>query len=180
MSDVDDVIIEPENDGAEEKADTKVKKVRNELKRIQAERDEYLAGWQRSKADYVNLSRRMREQEAASSRQGVAKLARSVIAVFDSLEAAKKVAESDGTSSVVQGLIQVEKQMESALLELGVARVTPEVGASFDPLKHEPIQTVACTEENLDNTVSEVFQSGFEIDGVVIRPARVAVCHYQP
>ena len=180
MNDVDDVIIEPDNDGAEEKADTKVKKLRDELKRVQTERDEYLAGWQRSKADYVNLSRRMREQEATSSRQGVAKLARSVIAVFDSLEAAKKVAESDGTPSVVQGLTQVEKQMESALLELGVVRVTPEIGSLFDPLKHEPIQTVACVDESLDNTVSEVFQSGFEIDGVVIRPARVSVCHYQP
>lgn len=174
----DDVVLEPENDGAEEKADSKLKKLREALKKAKAEAAENLAGWQRSKADYVNLSRRIREDAEREARQELVKLARSIISVFDSLEAAEKAAK-EAEKPVRDGIQQVVRQLENALKEFGVARFTPLIGDAFDPIRHEPMQTVATDSEKEDNTVSEIFQSGFELDGTVIRPARVAVNHYQ-
>lgn len=179
MSDADtDIVIEPEDDGASEKADAKVKKIKDELKRVTEERDEYLAGWQRSKADYVNLSRRVREQEEQLVKTSTAKVARSVITVFDSLEAAYGVAKQEG-GALVGGLEQVIKQLEQALKDNGAHRFTPEPGDTFDPSRHEPIQTVATEVESEDNTVSETFQSGYEVSGMVVRPARVSVKRFQ-
>lgn len=177
MSD-DDVTVEPEDDGAEEKADAKLKKLRDELKETQKERDDYLAGWQRAKADYVNLSRRIREDDQAQTRNGAAKIARGVIAVMDSLEAARKNSTVD--EKTLSALALIERQLEEVLKGFGVVVFTPEQGAMFDPLVHEPIQTVATEEENEDNTISETLQSGYAIDGVPIRPARVKVRHYNP
>lgn len=170
----DDVVIEPEADGAEEATQSKLKKLRDELKHVKSERDEHLAGWQRSKADYVNLSKRMREQEGTLKTQSVASFAQSIIQVFDSLEAAH-IAAKDAAPSVQEGVAQVTKQLESALKEHGVERYTPKAGDAFDPERHEPIQTVATESEKDDNTVSEVFQSGYELQGTIIRPARVSI-----
>lgn len=170
----DDVVIEPEGDGDEEAVNGKLKKLRDELKKTKSERDEHLAGWQRSKADYVNLSRRMREQEESLKTQSIARFAQSIIHIFDSLEAARHTAKDAG-STVQNGIDQVVKQLEAALKEHGVERYTPRVGDTFDPERHEPIKTVATESEKDDNTVSEVFQSGYELQGTIIRPARVSV-----
>ncbi len=173
MSD-DDVVLEPEDDGAEESTAHKVKKLREELKKAQHERDDYLAGWQRSKADYVNLSRRVREADEGTVRAQAAKLARGIIAVLDSLEAGKK---KGGSAEV---LAPIERQIEDVLkTDFMITRFTPHAGDAFDPLLHEPIQTVASSTKEDDNTISETLQSGYAIDGSTIRPARVVVRHYQ-
>lgn len=154
--------------------DSTVEDLQEEVARIRAERDEYLAGWQRSKADYVNLSRRAREREAAQTSGSVAKMARSIIAVFDSLEAARAAAEEAG-GTVLSGIEQVIKQLEAALKEHHVERFTPEPGDEFDPALHEPVQTVATDDENLDNTIAETLQSGYTAGDTVVRPARVSI-----
>ena len=47
-----DVVFEDEND--ENTPLQKIKKLREELKKCTEERGEYLAGWQRAKADFIN------------------------------------------------------------------------------------------------------------------------------
>lgn len=175
MTNTDDVTVEPE-DELGGSAEAKLAKLRAALNEAKKERDEYLAGWQRSKADYVNLSRRAREESALQKKNGVAKLAESVITVFDSLEAALKGADREGASETVTlGLTQVARQLESALSEHGVKRFTPSPGETLDPERHEPIHTVATDDEKEDNTVLETLQSGYEVDGMIVRPARVSV-----
>lgn len=175
MSDDIDVTIEPEEDGAEIQGDKKLKKLRDELKSVKQERDNNLAGWQRSKADYVNLSRRMREQESALGNLGTVRVAKSIVGVFDSLDAALESAAEEGTK---KGIEQVIKQLEQALGEHGVTRYIPKAGEPFNPERHEPVQTVATDDEKMDNTISNTFQSGFEMESGVIRPARVAVAKH--
>src|SRR3989344_9565894 len=61
MDEQDDVTIEPgdgESEGAEEKAGEKIAKMREELGTCRKEKQEYMDGWQRAKADYVNLLKR--------------------------------------------------------------------------------------------------------------------------
>lgn len=178
MGDSDDIVVESEDDGAEEKADAKLKRLRQELKKAHHERDEYLAGWQRSKADYINLSRRVREEDRAQERLGAARIARGVIAALDSIEAAKNA--PNHNAAAIEALEPIGRQLQDALCELDVTRFTPVPGDRLDPARHEPIQTVATDDENEDNTVSETLQSGYAVGDTVIRPARVAVNHYQP
>lgn len=149
-----------------------------ELESVKRERDEYLAGWQRAKADYTNLSRRIKEDAEAQSRAGVVKLVQSIIPVFDSLEAAIQNASGTGNAALADGMLQVIKQFEAALSSHRVRRIAPPPGALFEPALHEPVETVATTVETEDNTISEVLQSGFELDGLTLRPARVRVYHY--
>lgn len=175
MSDTnDDVILEPESEDGLGTDDQKLKKLRKERDEARKERDEYLTGWQRSKADYVNLQKRMRESGESASQAGIMGLGSSIVSVFDSLEAAQNSAQG-ASEGVRVGIEQVTKQLESALKEHGIVRYTPSVGEQFDPEMHEPMQTLETSDENEDNTVAEVCQSGYTYKDMVIRPARVIV-----
>ena len=173
--DSEDVQYEPEQEGKTANTDQKLKKLRDELKEVKKERDEHLAGWQRSKADYVNLSRRVREQESIVADAGVARVVASIVGVFDSLDAALATTDDE---KVQGGIEQIIKQLENGLKEHGVVRFIPEIGDAFDPERHEPVQTVATDDKKMDNAIANTFQSGFELNGSVLRPARVAVARH--
>ncbi|MBI3573454.1 nucleotide exchange factor GrpE, partial [Candidatus Kaiserbacteria bacterium] len=53
------------------------------------------------------------------------------------------------------------------------------LGQTFDPTLHEPVETLAVAAPTEDNTVTKVHQKGYTLHGKVIRPARVAVGHYE-
>src|SRR5574343_266958 len=54
----DDVeFVEEDGEGSELSTVAKLKKVREQLKTAQQEKTEYLTGWQRAQADYVNLKK---------------------------------------------------------------------------------------------------------------------------
>lgn len=179
MDEYDDIeITNEENEGGGE-VQKKIKKLRDDLKKTREERDEYLAGWQRSKADYVNLSRRTREEREALIKNTTTTLSRSIIYVYDSVEAALVASRESTDRGLVSGIEHIKKQLEQTLSELGIERFSPAPHDPFDPSIHEPIRTVASSVEEEDNTVHETLQSGFKIGDSVIRPARVVVTHYQ-
>ena len=52
-----------------------------------------------------------------------------------------------------------------------------ERGEEFDPVKHEALMHVPLEEPVTVATISQVMQQGYELNGRVIRPARVAVAN---
>ncbi len=161
---VDDVLIEAEDgEGSTGTPEQKLKALREKLKRAEAEAGENLAGWQRAKADYVNLQKRFREADGALSRAGVALTVSQLIPVFDSVEAS--------------GHEATLKQLDAVLEKLGVKRYQPLVGQKFDPTREEAVSTVATSDAAVDNTIHSVMQSGYAEGSVTIRPARVIVYH---
>jgi len=174
----DDITIDTEIDegGDEVTPEAKIKTLRDKLKKSQAENAENLAGWQRAKADYVNLQKRMREAESDAGKAGVGAVVRDIVGIFDSLEAAERSAIQHG--QMADGIVAVTKQLESILAKHGVIRFTPEVKSQFDPALHEPMQVVATNNKEEDNTLASVMQSGYTFHGITIRPARVSVFHF--
>lgn len=167
----DDVVVEETSEeGDSGTAEQKLKKLRNELKEAKKESAENLAGWQRAKADYVNLERRMRGMGEELSQGARREVARGFIEAADSLEAALKADPALGA---------VLRQMDEAFKKHGIIRFAPNPGEAFDPARHESVQILATSAKEEDTTVSEVLQSGYELEGLVVRPARVIVAHYQ-
>lgn len=164
--DMDDVILEEEDgEGSTATAAQLLKVLRDKLKKAEAEANDNLAGWQRSKADYVNLSKRMRELEESLTRAGIISVVSGLTDVFDSIEASAHPA--------------ILKQLDTALSRVGVQRLRPEPGTPFDPNVHEAVSTVATSEKSEDNTIHSVMQSGYAQADMTIRPARVTVYHFQ-
>jgi molecular chaperone GrpE len=145
--------------------------VHGDLEDIVKQRDDYLALAQRAKADFENYRKRMTRENAAAVDRGMAKLAKELLPALDHLEIALKAAE--GHEDVVKGFAMVAGEMKAALERVGIQAFSPK-GEPFDPNEHEAMvqQPVEGTEPG---TVVEVYQSGYRINGAVLRPARVVV-----
>jgi len=74
----------------ESKIDAKLKKVKEELKNCLAEKKEYLEGWQRSKADFVNLQKSVDYDKLRFKRLGVEGVVLELLPTLDSFEMAFK------------------------------------------------------------------------------------------
>jgi molecular chaperone GrpE len=147
--------------------------------------DEYLDLAKRTKADFENYRKRAAREAAAAQERGVAKLAKELLPAVDNLDRALQAAESatqpeapgtagdNGTSTLVSGIKLVHDDVIAALARAGIEGFSPQ-GERFDPQLHEAIaqQPVEGAEPG---TVVEVYQRGYRLGEVVIRPARVVV-----
>mgnify|MGYP001576038601 CR=1 FL=1 len=174
MSDSDDVILEPEDgEGATQTGAQKLADLREKLKKVQKERDEYLDSLQRMKADYINARKRSDEEKESLAKFASESVVAELLPVMDALEMA--LVHDDGGS---EGIRNIKTQLEKVFAQNGVAAFGAE-GELFDPALHEPVETLAVGSENEDNTVTKVHQKGYSLNGRIIRPARIAVGHYQ-
>src|SRR5919206_705530 len=146
-------------------------KVKEDLDAAQEKAQEYLALAQRTQADFENYRKRMARESAMAVDRGVAKLAKELLPALDHLDIALNAAE--GHEDVVKGFAIVRDEFVSALAKAGIQAFSPQ-GEPFDPNEHEAMaqQPVEGVEPG---TVLEVYQSGYRLNGSVLRPARVVV-----
>ncbi|MGH7175293.1 MAG: nucleotide exchange factor GrpE [Minisyncoccia bacterium] len=149
----------------------KINKLKDELEKIKKEKQEYLDGWQRSKADYVNLLKRSEADAKAGKMHGVAKAVETLLPAFDALERAKEHGE------LPKGFEAIAKQLESAFASLGLEAVG-EVGEKFDPALHEALGQDKVESMAEDDTVTAVLEKGYKLGERIIRPAKVRVGHF--
>ncbi len=174
--DIEDVVFEPEENSAP--AD-QLKKLRERLKTALAEKEEYLAGWQRAKADLVNMKR-----EADTERKMRAKFAEedvieSLLPVLDSFNLARgnKEAWEKVDENWRQGIEYIHSQLLRTLSERGLTEINPQIGSTFDIMKHAGVENIVTDDAEKDGMIAEVVQKGYELSGKVIRPARVKIFH---
>ena len=169
--DEDDVKIEAEDPEADAQADAKVKKLRAELEAARKDKQEYMDGWQRAKADYVNLLKRNESDVKTAEHKGKIKAVETLLPAFDALERAKEHGE------VPQGFLAIAKQLESAFASLGLEEVG-KVGEKFDPAFHEALGQDVAESAETDDMITVVLEKGWKVGENVIRPAKVRVGHF--
>jgi molecular chaperone GrpE len=152
----------------------------DELGKLAAKRDEYLALAQRTQADFENYRKRVARESALAQERGVAKLAKELLPAIDNLERAiVEIAMSTGKTDedpLLGGVRLVLSELTGALARVGIESFSP-AGQQFDPALHEAVSTVPQPPEGgaASGTVVEVYQPGYRLGESVIRPARVVV-----
>lgn len=176
VGDTDFEFVDSDEEGNALPAKDVAKKLRDEVKKLRTERDEYLVGWQRAKADYVNLQRDSLQKITNAKNIGKEDLLESLMPALDSFDMAISNKESwekvDPNWRV--GIEYIYNNITNALLNSGIAKIG-NVGEVFDPNLHEGVETLPTDDTNLDHTIAMVIQSGYKIVDRVIRPARVKV-----
>jgi len=161
----DELEIEQEDSGDEVAG--KIKKIKEKLEVCQKEKTEYLIGWQRARADFINYKRRQEEQLTEWSGMFGEGLIRDILPVLDTLDAAEKhKSESAG------GLKLTRDQLMKILQKYGLEEIKS-VGEKFNHNLHEAVEQVIT--EGLENAVVEEAQKGYLLNGKVIRHAKVKV-----
>ena len=145
--------------------------VKEDLDAAERKAQDYLALAQRTQADFENYRKRMARENAQAVDRGVAKLAKELLPALDHLDIALKAAE--GHEDVVKGFAMVAGELKAALERVGIQAFSPK-GEAFDPNEHEAMASQP-SEEAESGTVIDVYQSGYRINGAVLRPARVVV-----
>jgi molecular chaperone GrpE len=152
----------------------------DELVAKAAKADEYLALAQRTQADFENFRKRMARDVSAAELRGIGKLTKELLPALDNLERALAAAEVPDEARhgqpehhLTAGIKLVHGELVAALERVGIERLSPR-GEQFDPQQHEAMaqQPVEGAEAG---TVVEVYQQGYRLDGMILRPARVVV-----
>ncbi|WFF40951.1 nucleotide exchange factor GrpE [Salinicola endophyticus] len=126
----------------------------------------------RAAAEAQNARRRA-EQDAEKARKfALEKFVKELLPVVDSLEKGlESMQEVDETHR--EGVSMTLKMQLDALAKFGVEQIDPQ-GEPFDPQFHEAMSMVPNPE--LDpNTVMDVMQKGYTLNGRLVRPAMVIV-----
>jgi molecular chaperone GrpE len=151
-----------------------------ELERLQqalSEADERAKNhWEqylRAVADLDNVRKRAQRDIEAANRYGLEKFAAELLPVRDSLELAVLNADRADPRSLKQGQEATLQLLVKALDKLGVAVIDP-LGEPFDPARHEAMLAQESTTAEPDS-VTQVVQPGYELNGRLLRPARVIV-----
>ncbi len=142
-----------------------------ELEKAQKERDEYLAGWQRAKADFLNYKKEENGRLEDVARYGNLELMMEFITIIDNFDLGLRALEKSGP--VEKGVYMIRAQMEDVLRRHGVLKINIKPGDKFDPSVSEAIAEV---ESDLpEGSVVEEIEAGYKIYDKVLRPARVKV-----
>lgn len=148
--------------------------LQKKLESCEAQKAEYLAGWQRARADFINYKKE--EMERISELIGYAKeeFLLQTIAFLDNFDIAeKKLPESLRNDEHAKGILQVGAQMRDFLKNQGVQEVKT-VGEKFDPNFHEAVEEVE-KEGIASGIIIEEVQKGYTINGRLLRPAKVKI-----
>lgn len=140
---------------------------------IEKQRDEYLDGWQRAKAELINYKKEEGERLERLLSFSLEKMIVEILPIVDDLERAEESI-SDQTKELeeVQGLLQIKKVFDEYLERMGVKRLEI-LNTEFDPRTAESIEEVE--DDKDEGLIVEVVQAGYMLDDKVIRPARVKI-----
>ena len=138
-------------------------KTNPEIERLAAQVAEVDAKWKRALADYQNLEKRNTDQRSLYIKLANAALLERLVGIIDDLRRAAGHLRDEGVSMIL-------RQCENLLKDEGVAQVDA-LGKPFDPTTMECIESVP----GIKDTVTKVHQTGYTLEGVMLRPARVDV-----
>ncbi len=180
MEESDDVVEFEFNDDGEEDLKKTLKKLRADLKQVKKEKEEYLTGWQKERAEFANYKKQEDDRKAMFSEAMRERILTRFLSVMDSFNMAfaNKEAWEKVDEGWRKGVEYIYSQMNGVFEEYGVKAVG-EVGENFDPNIHESIDVVATEKKEDNHKVAVVIQKGYKLGERVIRPARVNVYEYK-
>ncbi|BCG64917.1 MAG: molecular chaperone GrpE [Methyloprofundus sp.] len=129
----------------------------------------------RIQAEMENLKRRTQKDLDSAHKYGLEKFAKELLSVIDSLELGIQAATSDVPEVVKlkEGSELTIKQFETVFAKFNIEAIDP-TGEVFNPEFHQAMSMLPSAEAE-PNTVLNVFQKGYVLNGRLIRPAMVVV-----
>ena len=134
-----------------------------------AARDQQL----RALAELDNVRKRAQRDIESAQRYALERFATELLGVRDSLELAGQNSAGTDARGLLEGQQATLKLLASAFEKYSIQRLDP-LGAPFDPALHEAVLAQESTTAAPD-TVLQVLQSGYQLNGRLLRPARVIV-----
>ena len=151
-----------------------VAQLREQVVELTAQSNEYLDGWQRARADFVNYKKRIEREQAETYRMAAASVLKRFLEVLDDLDLAlANKPDQSGAEDFSNGIELIRQKMLSIMENEGITRMDVD-GLEFDPNLHEAISS----EDSPDHDSGEIIavvKNGYMVGDKVLRPAVVRV-----
>ncbi|MDE2116846.1 MAG: nucleotide exchange factor GrpE [Patescibacteria group bacterium] len=147
-----------------------------ELEKVKAERDEYLAGWQRAKADFANQKKQteaMMKEFRTMANEGLIEELLPVLSSFE-MAFANREAWERVDKNWRMGVEHIYNQLKGILISSGLKEIDP-LGQKFDHNLHEAVAHEAVEDAKKEHHVLRVMEKGYMLGTKLIRPAKVVV-----
>ncbi len=160
-------------DNKEEKK-LNIEELKKNLEKYQKLKNEYLACWQKERADFLNYKKeellRMGEVAGYASTDLILK----IIPILDNFKLAEKnISPEMKDNEEIKGLLQIKDQLEDFLKKQGVEEIES-IGKKFDINLHEAVEELEVKGKEPGIVVEEV-KKGYKMRGRIIRIAKVKV-----
>jgi molecular chaperone GrpE len=133
------------------------------------QREQYLRG----AAELDNVRKRAQRDIESAHRYALERFATELLPVRDSLELGVRNGVASDPQSLIAGQQATLKLLERAFEKFSITQLDP-TGERFDPTLHEAVLMQEAPNAAPDS-VLQVVQSGYELNGRLLRPARVVV-----
>jgi len=158
----------------EEKKEISLEELKKNLEECQKLKDEYLAGWQRARADFLNYQKEELERMSEIIKYAGAEFILKILPILDNFDLAeKKLPEDLKNDENVKGILLIKNQILNFLKSQKVEEIKS-VGEKFDPNFMEAIEEVEIKEKNSGIVIEEI-QKGYKINDRLLRPAKVKI-----
>ncbi|GGH84928.1 molecular chaperone GrpE [Pullulanibacillus pueri] len=145
-----------------------------QIAQLEAEKTELNNRLLRVQADYENFKRRVREEKAKDRQFRAQTLVEDLLPVADNFSRAlQSDVETEDAKSLKQGVEMVYRQLVDALTKEGVEEIDG-LNQPFDPNEQQAVMQDESPDHE-PNTVIQVLQKGYKLNGRVLRPAMVKV-----
>ena len=177
----EEIILEEFEDtnevGDEKSLREKLKDLRLKLKEKEKEAKDNLDGWQRARAEMVNKEKLLLAEKEEIYKKASANLLEEIIPVLDSYEMARKNKENweKVESNWRIGVEYIFQQLITVTENAGLKKVNVKIGDNFDVNTMSTVEESSTEDASQDHTVADIIQSGYELNGKLLREAKVKV-----
>jgi molecular chaperone GrpE len=139
---------------------------------IEEKCQEYLNGWKRERADFLNYKKEETERISQMIKYANEELILKILPILDNIYLAE-------SHIADPGFLQIKKQFLDILQKEGIEPIEV-LGKQFDPNLMEAIEEVSGVPDSAEPSakpgiVIEEVQAGYALHGKVLRPAKVKV-----
>ncbi len=151
-----------------------IEKLKKDLAESQSKAEEYLDGWQRSRAEFANYKKRIEREQSETYLRAAGSIVKRYLEVVDDLELAFKNRPQEGDGALwSNGIELIYRKLINILDSEGVKPMQVQ-GQPFDPNLHEAI-SLEPSDTVPSGHVTEVLKQGYLLGEKVLRPALVRV-----
>jgi molecular chaperone GrpE len=160
-------------DEAQAMAQGDVGRLSSELEAAQAKAQENWDNYLRAVAETDNLRKRAARDVESASRYAIERFAAELLDVRDSLELGIAAGAAADPAPLLEGMDATLRLLNKAFEKSGIVVLDPQ-GQPFNPEYHEAMVTQP-TADYEPGTVLAVVQKGYQLNGRLLRPARVVI-----
>ncbi len=151
------------------------KKLKLEIEKLKKKCEEYLEGWKRERAGFINYKKDEMERIKGIVEYSNEEIILKILPILDNFNVAEKsIPQNVKKDGHVKGLLQIKSQITEFLNSYGLEEIQTKKGDSFDPNIHEAVEKSESGQYQPDTIIEEI-KKGYKLNEKLLRPVKVKV-----